>query len=607
MNKVREYYNKNSDWQREECNYINVLGLALLLKRNRIEKIEIKSYKDIDKLISKKNKKENLLAKKILDNMLLLVGRLSCDNLETTNCKNAKAIFDNIQKEEIQSKENDDDLWTFRYFIEQSLAIAKFSESEIIEEIIRPLEDYMIDDYNDAGYHINEDISKLMVQVLNIEKNAQIAIWDLECKMGGFNNNGILESQVILQIQNSNIDAYYTGNKKLNREIREYAVNHENKNIAKNLYKENIDKSYDYIIVNPEIIERTSKYDNFKVEQPIVNELGLSNITNTVSISFWMATKMLDALNKTGKGIVAFSLASLSNISEREFRKQLIDKNCIEKVIKVGNYLLVIFNKSKKEENVNFIDLSDCILSKTYNYSINARTSLDMKKVVQNCKNNFISVTKEKVEENGYSLNPAIYMKKIRLENAIKLDSVLEGMFRGYQASKIEMNKMRVKELEEANYKMLEIGNINDDGEIASTLTLIDSKKIERNFDRYLLKDGDIVITARGEKIKLAYITLKENEKIIANGTINVIRVDKTKINPRYLKMFLDSPKGKQTLENIKIGREKTPSLNTGDLKKIEIPCPSKEEQDLIANQYEKIKENIDKLKRELNDIINKF
>ena len=180
-------------------------------------------------------------------------------------------------------------------------------------------------------------------------------------------------------------------------------------------------------------------------------------------------------------------------------------------------------------------------------------------------------------------------------------------MFRGYQASKEEMIKMKVQEPTEANYKILEIGNIDDYGEIASSLTLINSEKIGKKLDRYLLKDGDIVITARGEKIKLAYIKLKENEKIIANGSINVIRTDKKKINPIYLKLFLDSPKGKQTLENIKIGREKTPSLNTGALKRIDVPCPILEKQNEIAEKYEKINVKIDELKKQINDIINNF
>ena len=78
-------------------------------------------------------------------------------------------------------------------------------------------------------------------------------------------------------------------------------------------------------------------------------------------------------------------------------------------------------------------------------------------------------------------------------------------------------------------------------------------------------------------------------------------------MNPKYLKIFLDSPKGKQTIENIKIGREKTPSLNTGDLKKIEIPCPTLEEQDSVAKEYEEIEQKINKLKDELNNIINNF
>ena len=64
MNKVRKFYDKDKYFQDGECNYLNILGLALLLKRNKIINITAKKYEDFEHLITKEISKENVLAKK---------------------------------------------------------------------------------------------------------------------------------------------------------------------------------------------------------------------------------------------------------------------------------------------------------------------------------------------------------------------------------------------------------------------------------------------------------------------------------------------------------------------------------------------------------------
>ena len=166
---------------------------------------------------------------------------------------------------------------------------------------------------------------------------------------------------------------------------------------------------------------------------------------------------------------------------------------------------------------------------------------------------------------------------------------------------------MLVDNDEDMNYKVLEISNINDDGEIETNLKRINSKG--KNLNRYLLKDGDILISSRGEKIKKCLIRIKEKESIIANGSINIIRVNRNKIDPLFLKMFLDSEKGAITLNNIKSGVT-IPSINVGELNKIMVPCPSIQEQSKILLKYkdkleeiESTKIKLEKLKKDLKGL----
>ena len=357
MNKVRKFYNKDKYFQDGECNYLNILGLALLLKRNKITNITAKKYEDFEHLITKDNSKENTLAKKIIDSMLYFVGQFEIDDLDYNDISR-KQIYDMFSEEEKNFDINKkyDDITTFNYALKQSIDISKFSDEEIIEEISRPINDFTIKDYNDVNGNMNNDISKLMISILGIKKGDDIAVVDFHCKderPHPYNNNGIIENQIILQTNNSNIDAYYVGKKKLNREIREYAVNTEIKQIDTNLYEKEFNKKYDYIIANPEIIENQDKaFYNFNLDKTIFNKLSFNNM----SVSYKILAKMFNGLKPNGIGIIACSLASLSNISERKFRNLLIENNYIKKVVKIDNIALIIFCKDNKDEDALFVN-----------------------------------------------------------------------------------------------------------------------------------------------------------------------------------------------------------------------------------------------------------
>ena len=72
-------------------------------------------------------------------------------------------------------------------------------------------------------------------------------------------------------------------------------------------------------------------------------------------------------------------------------------------------------------------------------------------------------------------------------------------------------------------------------------------------YDRYLLKNGDVIISSKGTKIKVAVADIK-NRKIIPNGNLLVLRLDTNKIEPYYLEAFLNSENGRLALEQIQTG-----------------------------------------------------
>lgn len=344
-------------------------------------------------------------------------------------------------------------------------------------------------------------------------------------------------------------------------------------------------------------------------------EVDISIKNNTMSISWISAIKVLASLKKDGKGIITTQEACLFNMLDREIRRQFIDKNYISQIIKLPSNLLpytsipiylIVIDKNKKDELVRFSDISNIIIAER------RRNLIDVKKAIKEIENNSISASKEEIQKNDYSLDLNRYFNKdkIKIEHGVVLETVAE-IYRGYQITASQVDDMITENEKDANYKLLEISNVDNDGNIDRNLKFINTGK--KNLDKYLLKDGDIILSARGEKTKIAIVEINNNERIIPNGSIVVVRSDKNKLDSKYLRMFLNSEQGKMVLKTIKTGII-IPSINIGPLGKIEVKCPSMEEQqrlvDKFSMKYELYKASIErteKLKQQLDDITNEI
>lgn len=381
---------------------------------------------------------------------------------------------------------------------------------------------------------------------------------------------------------------------------------------VQNNNKEYEDKKYDFIFADVplglqydksliKMIE--DKYDNF-----ILGEKKIS--------SPWLAAiKTINLLKENGKAIVVCTEASLFNVLDQNIRKQFIEQKYIEQIIKLPAKLLqytgisiyfIVLSK-RKNNSISFVDISNCIDNRgRYN-------AIDIDMAKTNFKDISVKVSLEEVIENEYSLDVNRYLNKdkIYIENGVSLADVTEEIFRGYQITGSQVDKMLTKKISDTTCNLLEISDIDNEGNISKHLKVIDTEG--KDFSKFLLHDGDILLSARGENTKIAIANLKNNEKIIPNGSIVVIRTNKEKLNPKYLLIFLNSKQGQLILKTIKTGIT-IPSLNIGPLEKMTIKCPAIDEQDTMAEKYEmklelyKIaKVKVEKLKQQLEDITNEI
>ena len=393
--------------------------------------------------------------------------------------------------------------------------------------------------------------------------------------------------------------------------IKMYAIQNNNVHYyKKDVLSDSFENKYQYAVADIPFI---SRYDK-EVQKSLENDCKNLNIelSSRISTTWITAIKILFALKENGKAVITTMKGSLFNTLDREIRKELIEKGYIEAIIDLPNKIVpytnteisfVVLNKSKKNKKIKLVNLKDCSLMQG---KINI---IDLEKAKNVIENESIEVDYKEIKDNNFSLNYNTYTGNVEIENGIELGKVTWDIFRGYQITSAEINKMLVENEEDMNYKILEISNINDDGEICAELKMINSG--ERNLDRYLLRDGDILISARGDKIKKCLIHIGYDERIIANGSINVIRADQNRLYPLYLKTFLDSEKGNISLNNIKSGVT-IPSINVGELQKMLVPCPSMEEQRKIVDKIEikleiieSTTKRLEELKKELKNMAN--
>lgn len=155
-----------------------------------------------------------------------------------------------------------------------------------------------------------------------------------------------------------------------------------------------------------------------------------------------------------------------------------------------------------------------------------------------------------------------------------KLSDVAE-VFRG----KAILNKS-----ENGQVGVLNISNITETGIDYSNLDSIDED--ERKVSRYILKDGDVLITTKGFNVKVAVFE-EQQRPCIASSNLCVVRTNQRLLNGTYLKLFLESPIGSKLLESMQRGTSII-NINYQDICQLEVPTPSIDDQLEIANEYNK-------------------
>ena len=322
----------------------------------------------------------------------------------------------------------------------------------------------------------------------------------------------------------------------------------------------------------------------------------------------WMINA-LQSIKEDGIVVSFVPNGALFNNIDEEVRKYLVENNYIDTIIGLPQGILpnsrvatsiVILKKNRTNlQSIKMIDASEIFTEhRRYRFLTQENIAQIMDLYTSDKQTNIsFYVEIDDILKNGAYLGLNRYCVE-PIENAVALDDVVDKIFRGYQLGAKELDKLTPDEGEESEYRIINISDIQAEGFVSSDLRPIKADD-KMKYDKFLVEDGDIIITAKNTTIKSAIYRSNGDYKAVLSGNLIAIRVNQKKINPYYLKAFIDSESGDMAIKSIQTGTSII-TINANSLRDMKISLLSKEEQAVIGHEYKK---NLDLL----IDLIEKY
>ena len=304
---------------------------------------------------------------------------------------------------------------------------------------------------------------------------------------------------------------------------------------------------------------------------------------------------VMNHLNKNGKAVVSVSNGVTWNGGiNTVIREKFVKEGFVEAVIALPSNLYLntgiacsLLVLSRNNKNIRMIDATEMVSIGRRQNVLNDENVSKIIELLNTDDDNSKLVSIKEMAENEYIFNPSRYLRKeMVVKNGVPFESVIKNITRGAQIKAAVLDEIVSDEPTNMQYLML--ANLQD-GIISEDLPYL--KEMNPKYEKYCIKNGSLVISKNVSPVKMAIASVKEGNKILANGNLYVIELDEDKINPYFLKAYLESENGKAALSRVAVGATLL-NLPVEGLKKITIPLPDLKSQKIIADKYyTKIKE----------------
>ena len=530
----------------------------------------------------------------------LLIGKENLLNIAHSHCKDMNDLKESVYP----LMENNAERKIFEMAVSFiSLRISPFMFSRAVEIVVEfdlkhivlnlSIYEALITKYEGTSLSSIDWINELVIELFKLHGGK--SIYNYDCGTGDFIvkilQNGYVESAIGTTRRDQDAQIALIKKYFLHRELQI--------NETKSFFMPALKEKVDMVFCTLPLIYRYEKEEAI----PMIESWGFYfEFKRKYSANLLWIINALQSIKDDGMVISFVADGVLFNGIDEEIRKYLLVNNYIDAIISLpvgiipsSNVLtsLIILKKNRQNNaSIKMIDTSVIFTKhRRYKYFSQANISqiIDLYKNDENS-DYVMNVPINEILANNSYLGTNRYFT-IDVESAVTLESVTNLIFRGYQLNAKELDKLSLNDTEKSRYRIINISDIQQEGYVSEDLRPIkfDPKK---NYNKYIVEDGDIIITAKNSTIKSAIYRSKGDYKDVLSGNLIAIRVDRDKISPFYLKAFIDSEKGDAAIKSIQTGTSIT-TITVNGLKEMKISLLPTEEQVIIGNEYKKNLEEI--------------
>jgi len=432
-----------------------------------------------------------------------------------------------------------------------------------------------------------DGLSKLAIQLLKIEKD------DIVLDMGSGVNSYLSYVQESTECRNLcgvEINVDYV----LIASIKNYVLGNHANIILGNVISENYSHlNANKVFSNMPLGMRLPDYKNSLRSNSKLRKI-FDKAKRTVSGDWINCMAAYQNMQEGGRTVALIANAGLWNGSDMWLRRELIETGVVEGVIQLPERLLsntsiplTALILSHNNKHIKMVDASEIV---TKGRRQNTLEDKDVNKIIEAYfTEQSISkiVSKEEIFSNEYILIPNRYLEnENEIPNGICLGELCKSINRGAMIQSKDLNDISSRTKTSFNYLMLQ--NIKD-GIIDSELPYLNS--IDEKLEKYCVKDKNLIIS-KISPFKIATAHVDDGNTLLANGNLYFLDIDESKINPVYVEAFLQSELGLDQLNRFAKGAAMR-SISIKDLKLIQIPNISIEEQDRVAEEYSMLSEQL--------------
>lgn len=312
--------------------------------------------------------------------------------------------------------------------------------------------------------------------------------------------------------------------------------------------------------------------------------------------------RLCEMLADGGIGVTIMSLGGLWNTLDKPIREAFVKNGKIKAVIKLPAKLfpntaipvaMMVFGYN--EGGIRFIDASNEYVEGRRQNSLDAKNIATIIDALNTDSSISRLVSLEEIADNQFSFDPTRYNEVIEeIANGVKFESIIKSITRGVPLAARDLDD--ISSVLPTDYQYMMLANIKN-GIIDKELPYL--KEIPPRFEKYCIHQGNLLLSKNGYPFKVAVAEPPEDKTVLANGNLYVIELDTEKVDPYYVKAFLESDQGVAQLKRITVGAT-IPNIGVNQLNTILIPLIPIEEQHKMALRYQAVLDEIELLRRKI-------